>query len=53
MRLTAAVPDAYKKAQEAVDKVVGRDRMPSLSDMDDLPYIMAVRLAVLWLQRRP
>lgn len=35
-------PDVLQKAQEEVDRVVGRDRLPEFSDRDDLPYIRAL-----------
>lgn len=35
-------PGAMKKAQEELDRVVGRERLPEFSDKDDLPYIDAV-----------
>jgi len=36
-----------KKIQDELDRVVGRDRLPSLSDKPDLPYTEAVILEVL------
>jgi len=35
-------PDAQKKAQEELDRVVGQDRMPTLDDIANLPYIRAM-----------
>ena len=35
-------PEAQKKAQAEIDAVVGRDRLPSLADRPQLPYITAV-----------
>ncbi|KAK7455866.1 hypothetical protein VKT23_010902 [Stygiomarasmius scandens] len=35
-------PDAQRKAHEEVDRVVGRDRLPQLQDMEKLPYIRAI-----------
>uniref|UniRef100_A0A0W0F869 Putative cytochrome P450 n=1 Tax=Moniliophthora roreri TaxID=221103 RepID=A0A0W0F869_MONRR len=35
-------PDAQRKAQAEIDGVVGRERMPTLSDIKDLPYIQAL-----------
>ena len=32
-------PDAQQKAQEEIDRVVGRDRLPSFKDRDQLPYV--------------
>jgi len=31
-----------KKAQEELDRVVGSERLPQLSDEEDLPYISAL-----------
>ncbi|EXJ92437.1 hypothetical protein A1O3_00988 [Capronia epimyces CBS 606.96] len=35
-------PSAQRKAQDEIDRVVGRDRLPLLSDRDNLPYINAM-----------
>ncbi|XP_072014455.1 cytochrome P450 2J3-like [Amphiura filiformis] len=35
-------PDVQKRVQEEIDSVVGRDRLPRLSDKPDLPYTQAV-----------
>lgn len=32
-------PETQDKAREELDRVVGRDRLPSLSDRGTLPYI--------------
>ena len=40
-------PDALKKAQEELDRVVGSDRLPDFSDQVDLPYISAIVKEVL------
>jgi len=32
-------PDIQRKAQDEVDKVVGTDRLPEMSDRDSLPYV--------------
>lgn len=37
-----AFPDAQKKAQEELDRVVGSDRAPEWEDLQDLPYIRAL-----------
>jgi cytochrome P450 len=34
--------DAQKKAQEELDRVVGRDRLPDFSDLPHLPYLGAL-----------
>ncbi|KAK7694473.1 hypothetical protein QCA50_001659 [Cerrena zonata] len=42
-------PEAQKKAQEELDNVIGRDRMPTFADRDSLPYIQAcVRESLRW-----
>ncbi|KAF8987969.1 cytochrome P450 [Cyathus striatus] len=42
-------PAAAKAAQEELDRVVGRDRMPTFADRDSLPYITAcVRETLRW-----
>lgn len=38
----AMYPDKQKKAQEAIDKVIGRDRIPEVADRDSLPYVGAI-----------
>jgi len=35
-------PDAQKRAQEEVDRVIGPDRTPVVQDIDDLPYVQAL-----------
>ena len=35
-------PEVQRKAQEEVDSVVGRDRLPTASDRDLLPYVNAL-----------
>ncbi|XP_074075209.1 cytochrome P450 2F2-like [Macrotis lagotis] len=35
-------PDVTRKAQEEIDRVVGRDRAPCLEDRENLPYTNAV-----------
>ncbi len=35
-------PDAIKKAQEEIDQVVGRDRLPSWEDRPNLPYMASL-----------
>lgn len=47
-------PEVQKKAQEELDTVVGRDRMPTFADRDDLPYLNAcVREALRWRSLTP
>jgi len=44
-----AYPNVQKKCQEELDRVIGRSRMPTLSDRDSLPYICAtLREALRW-----
>ena len=40
--LIPAYPDIQKRAQEELDKVVGRDRLPNVQDEANLPYIHAI-----------
>ncbi|KAI0788920.1 cytochrome P450 [Irpex lacteus] len=35
-------PEVQQKAQEEIDRVVGRDRLPDLNDRDSLPYLQCV-----------
>ncbi|KAK7060957.1 hypothetical protein VNI00_000692 [Paramarasmius palmivorus] len=35
-------PDVQQKAQAEIDAVIGKDRLPSISDRDSLPYVRAV-----------
>ncbi|KAK7052071.1 putative cytochrome P450 [Favolaschia claudopus] len=39
-----AYPDAQRKAQEEMDRVVGDHRMPTLDDLEEMPYIRAMIL---------
>lgn len=42
-------PEVQKKCQEELDMVVGRSRMPTFEDRDNLPYIRAaVRETFRW-----
>lgn len=40
-------PEVLRKAQDELDRVVGRDRLPAFSDRPLLPYISAVIQEVL------
>ena len=40
-------PEVQKKAQAEIDAVIGRGRVPSISDRDSLPYVEAVFREVL------
>jgi len=35
-------PDAQIKAQEELDRVIGRDRLPDFNDESELPYLGAL-----------
>lgn len=35
-------PHVVRKAQQELDRVLGKDRLPELSDQEDLPYISAL-----------
>ncbi|KAJ7446930.1 cytochrome P450 [Mycena galericulata] len=42
-------PECQKRAQEEIDRVVGRDRLPTFKDYDNLPYIRAfVKETLRW-----
>ncbi|KAL0568084.1 hypothetical protein V5O48_013909 [Marasmius crinis-equi] len=47
MLAMVAYPEVQKRCQEELDAVVGRSRIPRLSDQDDLPYIRATAREVL------
>ena len=38
----ALYPHVMQKAQEELDRVVGNERLPELSDRENLPYISAL-----------
>ena len=40
-------PDAMRKAQQEIDAVVGKGRLPGFADRDSLPYTNALALEVL------
>lgn len=40
-------PDIQKKAQEELDSVIGRDRLPTFKDRPRLPFVDAVGKEVL------
>ena len=35
-------PDVQRKAQDELDRVVGKDRLPTFADRDALPYVSAL-----------
>ncbi|KAJ8092104.1 hypothetical protein PM082_021636 [Marasmius tenuissimus] len=40
--LIPSYPEIQKKAQEEVDRVVGRDRLPTIEDEKNLPFVHAI-----------
>lgn len=46
-RFMAMNPDAQAKAQAEIDEVVGTDRLPTIKDRENLPYVNALALEVL------
>jgi cytochrome P450 len=40
-------PEVQQKAQEEIDQIVGKDRLPEFSDRQSLPYIDAIVKEVL------
>ena len=47
-------PEVQRKAQEEIDRVVGRDRLSTLSDREELPYINAItKEATRWWPMAP
>lgn len=42
-------PDTQRKAQEEIDRIVGSDRLPEMSDLPQLPYLAnLVRELLRW-----
>ncbi|KAK0670690.1 cytochrome P450 [Cercophora samala] len=42
-------PETQRRAHEEIDRVVGRDRLPTMEDCDNLPYIQAmVKESIRW-----
>jgi cytochrome P450 len=47
-------PRVQEKAQEELDEVIGRDRLPEFSDRESLPYVNAIVKEVLrWYPNTP
>ena len=47
-------PDVQRKAQEELDQVIGRERLPDFSDKGNLPYVEAIYKEVLrWFPNAP
>lgn len=40
-------PEVQEKAQNEIERVIGNERLPTLSDIDDLPYVRALTWEVL------
>ena len=40
-------PDVQKRAQDEIDSVVGKYRLPAIMDQDELPYVSALIKEVL------
>lgn len=40
-------PQVVTKAREEIDRVIGRDRLPSIDDRPNLPYVRSVVAEVL------
>ena len=50
----AKFPDAQRKAQEELDAVIGRDRLPTFEDRKYLPYMQAlVKEVIRWMPAVP
>lgn len=45
--MAAVAPDVQKKAQQEIDRVVGRNRLPTYNDWEFLPYTEAIMREVL------
>jgi cytochrome P450 len=43
----AMYPDAQRKAQDEIDRVVGSNRLPSFDDRTSLPYVEALYREVM------
>lgn len=43
----ALYPEVVRKAQEELDRTIGSERLPELSDRDNLPYISALMKELL------
>ena len=35
-------PEVQKRAQEEIDRVIGKGRLPEFKDRDSLPYVVAL-----------
>ena len=44
-----AHPEKQRKCQEEIERVIGRSRMPTLADQNNLPYVRAtIRELLRW-----
>ena len=47
-------PEAQRKAQAEIDAIIGRDRLPTFNDRDQLPYVNALCKEMLrWMPAAP
>ena len=47
-------PQVQDRAQEELDRVIGRERLPTLEDEEDLPYIGAlIKEVIRWMPIAP
>lgn len=50
----AMFPEAQRKAQEELDRVIGQSRLPEFQDLENLPYVKAVIMESLrWMPAVP
>ena len=40
-------PDAQKRGQEELDRVIGTERMPTFDDQENLPFVNAICLEAM------
>ncbi|CAA7268211.1 unnamed protein product [Cyclocybe aegerita] len=49
MLAMVAYPETQKRAQKEIERVVGRDRLPSFNDIENMPYVRAMaKEALRW-----
>ena len=42
-------PEVQRKAKEEIDRVIGPNRLPAMTDLEDLPYVTSVvREVIRW-----
>jgi len=50
VQATLVWPEVLKKAQEEIDRVVGPNRLPTLDDYENLPYIQCcIKESMRWM----